>query len=322
MTTDAAFIVDRMLQFDLPFPLQLSDSLQVNEATDVTELAEGIYVAGDPPAEARVGLRVHEQHGMVAYGVLFGGDPYGRIASTRIRVRFNPATSPQVLDWTDDQLIAHGLRVANRIIEIYRDVVDRPALRHLNIDHVVHFLGIDIFSDGSNQNRTLARGTGPLRVGMGEAERASEEKLRARLQTDEPIEFVRELQLDMYSRMATSDYRLAVIEAETLFEAWLNGFLTQHHQRKGLTTTESDERFLNDDGYPRSVSSLAGTEIKWATGFDFGKTKEFKAWARDARDLRNQVVHGSRRNVSRDEASRAVEAVNNANTVLTANAPL
>ena len=318
----AVAVTDRLLRFDLPFPLQLRDSMGVIEpAAKVEDYADGIYVAGDPPAEARVALRLNQRPDIISFGILDGGDPYGRISYTRMQVRFNVKRSPETMGWTDDELIDQGLRVANRMIEIYRDVVHRPVLRQLSRDHVVHFLVIDGHSDGTFQTRAVARAAGPLRSGLGEEELAKEQEVRRRLQTDEPIEFVRALYLDMQSRLATSDFRLAVIDAETLFETWLRGFLAKHHLRKGLTESESDRRFLDGRGLPRSVTALARDEVKTATGFNFAVTTEYQAWATDARDLRNALVHGSRRTVSRGEARRAIDAVTLANTALMAAAP-
>ena len=137
-----------------------------------------------------------------------------------------------------------------------------------------------------------------------------------------PVEFVRELYLDMRSRLETEDYRLAVIEASVLFEAWLKGFLAEHLQRQGLAEDEVSNRFLNADGSPKSVTSLARIAVKDVTGFDFAGTAECVRWEQDARDIRNEVVHGRRRVVTQEEAVRAISAVTEANQALRNAVPL
>lgn len=311
-------LVDRLVKFDLPFPLLLQDSLNLPEDDrDEAAFAEPIYVAGDPPAAVRVALRANRRADFVSRGVLEGGDPYGRVTYTRMQIRFNVANSPEILDWSDDLLIGEALRVANRLIEVYRDAAWRPILRHVVLDHVVHFLVIDAFEgDEAPQVRAISRARGPLRMGFGEPEQAIEESVRTRLQTEEPVEFSRELLLDARSHLETEDYRLAVIESEVLFEVWLRGFLVEHLQRQGLADEDVQSRFSHANGTPKSVTTFAKRVVHDVTGFDFSDTAEYERWEQDARNLRNEVVHGQRRIVTKEEAARALEAITDANRVL------
>jgi len=310
-------LVDRLVKFDLPFPVLMQDSLKVPEdERDEAAFAEPIYVAGDPPAAVRVALRPNLRPDVVSRGVLEGGDPYGRVTYTRMQTRFNVATSPEILEWSDDRLIDEALRVANRVIEVYRNVADRPILRHVVRDHIVHFLVMNAFEGEEIQVRAVSRARGPLRVGLGEPELTVEEMVRARLQTEQPVEFGRELYLDTRSHLETEDYRLAVIESEVLFEVWLKGFLAEHLQRQGLAEEDVQSRFSHADGRPRSVTNLAKGVVHDVTGFDFSGTAEYERWDQDARKLRNEVVHGQRRIVTREEAVRALEAIIDANHVL------
>ena len=139
MTDDTAkpSPVDRIVKFDLPFPLLLNDSLKLPEdERNEEQFAEPIYVAGTPAASVRVALRSNRRGDFASRGVLEGGDPYGRITYTRLQVRFNVAASPEILDWSVDALIDEALRVANRVVEVYRDVAHRPVLHGHTASHV------------------------------------------------------------------------------------------------------------------------------------------------------------------------------------------
>jgi hypothetical protein len=138
----------------------------------------------------------------------------------------------------------------------------------------------------------------------------------------DPIEFTRELYLDAQSRLATQDYRLAVIEAEILFEAWLSRYLAEHLARQGTSENDIRVRFKHKNGRPRSVTNLVTAVFKDITGFDFASTPECQRWKDDLRNIRNELVHGERRDVTEVEARRALVAATKANEVLKRGAPL
>jgi hypothetical protein len=49
--------------------------------------------------------------------------------------------------------------------------------------------------------------------------------------------------------------------------------------------------------------------VREATGFDFAATPEFSAWAVETRDKRNELVHGRRFDISKEEALGAFHSV-------------
>ncbi len=87
---------NRVVVFDLPFPLLMSDLDEAGE----------IEVAGTPPAGVGLQRRMNERAATQSPGILQGGDPYGRVTYTRVHVRFHVPLSPEVLGWDDEQLIA------------------------------------------------------------------------------------------------------------------------------------------------------------------------------------------------------------------------
>jgi hypothetical protein len=310
--------------FDLPFPLLVRDSLkEENDDRPAEDLAPEIYVLGNPPAGVRTVLRANERAAVQARGELVGGDPYGRVSYTSVQVRFNCAESPQVADWTDDQLIETAIRASNRVIELYRDIAHKPVLRPVTPYHIVHYWITEGWSEGEKRTRVVSRGRGPLQIGISDEQLRVETILRRRLQSDSNVEFVRSLYLDAFAHLELGNYRLAVVEAAVLFEAWLKGFLVQQYEVQGLTASEIRAKFITASGRHRTVTYIADHLVRDATGLDFAKTDENGVWKTRVRDLRNAVVHGEETQLSEQDAAECLNAVTVANKLIqTAVSPL
>lgn len=290
---------NRVVIFDLPFPLLMGDFEEAGE----------IYIAGSPPAGVGIHRRMNERPAIQSPGVLEGGDPYGRVSYSRIQVRFHVPTSPDVGSWEDNELIAVAVARVNRLIEHYRDVFGDPLVRPVSSLHLVHFTMVEESKGGERQQRAVSRGAGPLRVGLGDEDKARETEIRARLERDEPPTIQRMIELDIRARVSTGEYRLAVVEAATLFESWLRPALEQALMRKGDTPAQVAGRFSRPNGVPRGVRNIVTTVLPVATGYSgFESTPEFADWDA-ARELRNDLVHGHRLRVTAAEAVGAVDAI-------------
>lgn len=79
---------------------------------------------------------------------------------------------------------------------------------------------------------------------------------------------------------------------------------------------EIDSKFINDRGHPKSVTTIAKHLVLESTGFDFGETDEFLEWAIKVRNLRNELVHGKRFSVNKQEALSAYKATQDAINLL------
>ena len=111
-------------------------------------------------------------------------------------------------------------------------------------------------------------------------------------------------------------WRLALIEAAVLFEAWLTNFLREAYKKQRLTKQQTDTKFLTVNGSPVSVTHIAKSVVNNAIQFDFGSTQQYLDWETKVRDLRNDLVHGKRFEVSSQEASDAYSTVRNAIVLL------
>lgn len=301
---------NRMVVFELPFPLALPDRSGPGE----------IYVAGQPPAAIALARQMNERATIQTTGILIGGDPYGRASFTMIQVRFNGSVSPEVLAWSEDELISAAMHATNRLIAHYRDVFDSPLVRQVRIEHIVHFRVIDHDGETEPTVRFISRASGPIHIGSSAEDQEREHELRERLQVESEPYFLRNLELDVQAHFVIGDNRLAVIEAASLFESWLKASLRNIYESHGLGDEEITHKLIAFDnrGRPRltkhgqyrflDVSALIDNVMPDATGYqEFPTTAEYQNWVK-AKDLRNDIIHGTSGHINVEEAHTAVSA--------------
>lgn len=293
------FLQNVYVVFDLPFALQLRDQTAVPE----------MYVHGTPPAGISFVRKMNTQSNVQAIGLLEGGDPYGRISYTGVQVRFNAEPSPEVIGWDDDLLLRESVDRVNQLLDHYRDIFNAPLVRPVSLLHLVHFDVIEGSGDGDPIRRTLLRGAGPLRVGTHADDIELEEALRGRLQLVDPPAVLRLIELDVYARISAGEYRLAVIDAEALFEAWLGSALRAAFVQRGEAEPDVERRFVNGKGSPLGIKDIATKVVAAVIGdHTWSQSPQFRAWD-NVRILRNDLLHGHRFTVSEAQAIAAADDV-------------
>lgn len=297
--TSTSTVENRVVVFDLPFPLRLNDF----------DVAGEIYVAGSPPAWIGVHRQMNDRGGFVTPGALKGGDPYGRASFSGIQVRFHVPTAIEVAAWNDNELLQAAVARTNRLVEHYRDVSGDPLARPVSWVDLVHFKVITEDAAGERRTLVLGRGRGPLVVGHDAEEEERERIIRERLHQDQPPPIHRTIELDIAARLMTGEGRTAVIEAGTLFESWLRPALEAAFAAKGDSEAQIEARFKYPNGRFRGIANIVVDVVEEATGYSgFAATPEYAAW-NAARELRNEIVHRHRVDVSAQEARHAVDAI-------------
>lgn len=147
---------------------------------------------------------------------------------------------------------------------------------------------------------------------------AQDAQLRSAVSMADPVDFLRELDSEIRDYLDLREWRLALIESAVAFEAFVKRYLRERYSRKGLGAPQIEAKFLREDGPPRSVTSLAKKAVQDATGFDFAGATEYRNWEMLVRDPRNELIHGTRFNVSREEAIAAYDAMKAAIRILQA----
>lgn len=299
-TTDIAVL------FSLPFPVHVPDTIVDGQ---FAAARPEIFVSGDPPAGIHLIHRMRTGVAITSLMELEGGDPFGRYSTSDVQVRFNLEASPRVAALEHNKVVELATVAVNRLIEHYRDLANQPVIRRVSAADLAHFK-IRYIKDGALLHvLEYATGHGPMRGRSQEEAEALDSQLRSRLQrVDAPVLF-RELELRAHQLYGERDYRGAVIEAAILFESWLKVFVRRQFALRGLPPDQLESKLRNKDGQHHKANHIARVILKEATGYDFGATAEYLAWRRQVADLRNDLVHGTRHDVTGDEANTCLEAV-------------
>lgn len=240
------------------------------------------------------------------------GDRVGRISFTSVKAMFD-------LDQFDDALHAdasHFVELAvdavNHFIAHYRIIANRPWINAVTPQMLGDFQFETVYEDGTRDSYAYGASNGPLDGFGGAIAQESDQALRAAVgdQTPPPIDAT--LDANIRNNLDLRDWRMAAIEAAVLFEAWIVPAIRARLVANGLSTADIDARFSRPNGVPHSVTHIAKTLVYEACQLDFKSTVEYADWAAHARDVRNELVHGSRIDVTRNEAVRAYQSVRGA----------
>lgn len=319
-TTDDKRLIQRRALFELPFPLLLANSLpDWDQLPGQEELAPEIYVAGEVPAAVSTRLisaKGGGTQGIQAFGEMEGGDPYGRISFSRVCVRYHSETTPAAAGWSGDELARFAMTAVNRVISHYRDIAGKWILRQVSAEDVAHFLIIEEYAAHPQHTWFLTKGRGPLQVGLGKEEQEREEALRARLQSVQDVPFLRQLHLAVLGHYDSGDFRLAVVEQATLFEAWLGRHLVGVLRQRGVSEGKIEKKFQDAKGKFLSITTIARNLVPEILGKNFLKSGPGQAWQKSCVFVRNDLIHGSRETVSQAEAKAALNAADEARKFL------
>ena len=240
------------------------------------------------------------------------GDRYGKASFSSVRVNFDLNGFKDIEKNDHNFFVNTAIDGVNRFLEFYRLIAQEPHINTINKSAIAPIYTFTTFEDGSNHTGQVADMSGPL-VGLG-SERLKKEddmKLREGLKADLRTNITPALHLDIKNRLLLEEWRLAAIESEILFETWLINFLQNQFKKKGLTEEETEYHFYNNDRdkTPKSAYALAKFKVKEATGFDFFHTEEFRNWELKSKNLRNEIVHGKKFDVTKTEANDSFQSV-------------
>jgi hypothetical protein len=140
-----------------------------------------------------------------------------------------------------------------------------------------------------------------------------DKSLREVLDKDIEPSIIETLHLEVMDKLDLREWRLAAIEAAVLFETFLNIKLRDSYSAQGITDSDIEDKFHKNDRLrtPLSSYAIAKNLIHDAIGFDFASTMEFQEWSDNTKDLRNDVVHGKKYKVSKEEAQLSYQCVQN-----------
>jgi hypothetical protein len=344
----------KYVDFDLPFVLFLQDSLEdknlekwadayvkgekplpYSRYAPASEKPGGMIIGGGFPVylpkevlapyyeislfQLIVGLRTLKRVNPHRDTILMGeipGDRTGRASFSSVRVMFDLTVIKEEFHWDMQMFCTLAVRAINHFIDHYRIVAARPFLQHVTLSTIQEFHLITELENGQMNYQEFGTSSGPL-IGFGGAiSEDQDKKLRELVIKTNPPNIHEIMELNIKNYIDLEDWRLAIIEAAVLFEAWLSKYIRDKYTNAGILPIDIDAKFLDGKGNPKSITSIAKNLVIEATGFDFSTTTEYFDWESKVRDLRNDLIHGKRFDVSEQEANDAYIAVQSAINLL------
>lgn len=270
------------------------------------------------------------------------GDRTGRASFSSVRINFDLRQFEKNTHWNTRLFVNLAIDGVNKFIENYRIMAERFYIRPITPQIIQNFCIFNDYTDGTSlfQNYTTDKSTisipcevNPLEEhlvyfmdatlhGMGGSiSEENDQALRQILTQDLQPSIVETLKLEVKDKLDLREWRLAVIESAVLFETFINIHLRHVYKCNGLNDTDIENKFVKNDrnSTPLSSFGIAKTLVIDATGYDFENTVEFSDWATNTKDLRNEIVHGKRFYVSKEEAELSFDSVLNAINAINVN---
>lgn len=322
------------VRFKIPYIIQVEDSFEENENARFRSQIDGV------PAELRFKKEAHDGEERDRPGMMFGqveGDRLGNVSYTKVIVGLDQqflTTLPDELqsnfegvkeggrtkwlknlDGREGHIIRTAVDHVNQFLEVYRASLGYYWIRGINPSEVVYFMRTTVPQDGDEFNHGSMYPRGGLTPGTSTINEEGHDTIQARLQTEHKVPITISLRLDAQDKLDLGEYRLAVITAGTMFEAFLKDGLKDLMAAEGMSDAEIVAVFVDNGDYTR-ITTLAKETVPKTLHFDFEATDEFKAWDEQTRKMRNRVVHEGHV-PSEDEARAAYEAAESAIEFLT-----
>lgn len=216
-------------------------------------------------------------------------------------------------------IVEQGVRAVNRLVSTYRFSTAECHIRPLSgrdlwFDHSLALVFIDYDPSVSTSKATATHVPyyydGDIVPQILPVPAEVQNEIRTRLTSEFQVPLWEELLLNTYDLVDRGNYRLAVIEAETAFEAALWAFVRDYHRSKGEPDQSIDARFTS---WPRSFTAVVREHF--AEAFD-ARSKQFcrgdryyDTWHQKVWELRGGLVHGRLPDASLEEATEALQTI-------------
>ena len=244
----------------------------------------------------------------IASGAVIQADRWGRLYTTHVNIILNhsvPISNEESFKLDLKEIPQISVRAINRIMntcrqtthEFYVDITWGDIFSH----SIKHYDSKGNELPGSSFS--LAGGGAIMK--MGGSGQISDEQLKEiknilKNYVDLPLE--NNLILNANTNLFYENFRIAIIEAETAFEDFINNYILQNYQKLG----KSVDKIHNILNAP--FQNLLKDHIKKITNFDFGESPEYEKWNNCVYEKRNAIVHEGI-SVSREETNIAIRTV-------------
>ena len=231
-------------------------------------------------------------------------DRLGRIAYTHVEIYFPMYVEN---DLTDREALWNWVHtIINRLLSVYRYsmeefYIDTLPKNELNIQ------AITTIDEHGRMSETLIgfQAASSSRWLKSARTRPIPDEARRILRDGTELPISKMLFLNAKREHLLENYRIAVVEAETAFEALIDQVIAQYYRGQGLSTAEIENKLR------AGLTNLIAHHIPRCCGAAFESTSEHTAWQTDLYELRNSVVHDGA-SVSAEQASQALDAAERA----------
>jgi hypothetical protein len=230
-------------------------------------------------------------------------DRLGRAAHTHIEIRFPMYVEHSLED--RDELLHWVHAVINRVLDVYRYTTEEFHVGTIPKNELGMYTVRTLNRDGTFDNvASMVSGavTGWL-VYVPPEPIPGEARQLLRDGTELPIPKV--LYLNAKREELFENYRMAVVEAETAFEALVDQVVADYYKSRGVSDSDVENKLET------SVVNLIAHHIPKCCSAAFEGTAEHNAWKNDLYSLRKDVVHDGA-SVNASQAEKALEAANKA----------
>lgn len=278
------------------------------------EINSNAYVVNLIEQNLKVGLQFLRRINQKSTTKLCGeviGDRTGRASFSSVRVNFDLKLLKKEFHQKMGLFVELSVKAVNLFLENYRSINDRPYINKVTPQIIQTFLIFNRYTNGETKTQTYGSGSGSL-VGLGSnISSEQDDLLREKLANGDIPLIVDSLELEIKDKLDLRDWRLAAVDSAVLFETWLRVFIREQFKLKGLSKDKIDGKFHRNDQNktPHSTYHLAKVVIKQCCGFDFFNTDEFENWSENTRELRNNIIHGSKYKVLEKEARESFNSV-------------
>lgn len=233
-------------------------------------------------------------------------DRLGRAAHTYIEIRF-PMHVEYELD-NQSPILNRVHAVINRILEVYRYTMGEFHVGTIPKNELHDYMVRTLNADGTFGDK-VSMVSMPSGGWLTYVEpQPVPDETRSFLTAGTELPIPRVLYLNAKREEFYESYRLAVVEAETAFEALVDQVIAQYYRNKGLSKTQVDNKLKAP---LQGAGGLIETHIPRCCGCPFIGTSEHAAWKSDLYQLRNDVVHDGVP-VDANQARKALDAADKA----------
>lgn len=312
------------VQFLLPFQIPLPDT---------SEDWEPLPVYSEPPCSISTYLHPYKEGGMVLHGRIEGADPYGRSRYSEIIAAFREGdllnldgiepnitqdmalemnTMGAMRDNYKHRAIELAVTATNRLIDFYRAKFMDPLLHTVRASDIMHFKVFRSVDGKSEPHVPISIPNGFLATGNPNPHSEALQDFRKLVGSFLHMEFILELDLQVRRHIELGEYRFAVIFAALQFEYWIKELVKMKLTVEGKTPDDIRKVFWKSKHKPHSVYHIATKTAKAVLNVDFEPLDECEEWSNHCKNLRNDLIHGTRQNVTKEDATRAKLAIDKA----------